>query len=522
MTMSHHSEDVFMAGSDSFWEPGNFKRTTKRVEDGHKLCTDLMTLIAERAEIEKMYAKSLKQWAAKWQNTIEKGPEYGTMEAAWKAVLVEADRRVTVHNKVKEDLNLGVNNKLKQWQKDNYHKSVLQFKEKKEMEDAFKKAQKPWAKYLGKVNKAKADYHNACKSEKSALNQERNATGDSALSQDQMRKLQDRVQKTKDQVQKSRENYEMAINDINAYNAKYMEDMTEVFEKCQRMEAQRLQCFKDILFDVQKCLNITENPEMPQIYEEFYHTVNNADHEQDLRWWSNTHGVNMAMNWPQFEEYMEEFRDIAKGTIHKKGGIADGSITLINQRHVGDDLPEYNPVAPKQNGSSNHKPPSRNNGHSMAKVPSSTGSIQQQSGPPLSKTANNGQALRRPSVLQERIPPDVIENLGRLDRLERTNGDCIYEEIQERYSNGGVSKDSNPFDEDEWEDEHVEPLVDNGEPGVKVRALYDYEAAEDDELNFKTGDIFEKLEEEDEQGWCKGRKDGKVGLYPANYIEVVD
>ena len=40
---------------------------------------------------------------------------------------------------------------------------------------------------------------------------------------------------------------------------------------------------------------------LPQIYEEFYHTVNNADHEKDLRLWSNTHGVNMAMNWPQFE-----------------------------------------------------------------------------------------------------------------------------------------------------------------------------------------------------------------------------
>ena len=43
------------------------------------------------------------------------------------------------------------------------------------------------------------------------------------------------------------------------------------------------------------------NSRLPQIYEEFYHTVNNAEHEKDLRWWSNTHGVNMPMAWPQFE-----------------------------------------------------------------------------------------------------------------------------------------------------------------------------------------------------------------------------
>jgi len=41
-----------------------------------------------------------------------------------------------------------------------------------------------------------------------------------------------------------------------------------------------------------------------------------------------------------FQEYTEEFREIAGKSKKLAGGtIADGTITLINQRHVGDDLP---------------------------------------------------------------------------------------------------------------------------------------------------------------------------------------
>ncbi|KAL6435924.1 protein kinase C and casein kinase substrate in neurons protein 2 isoform X1 [Cataglyphis hispanica] len=487
--MSHHSDDnMLIATSDSFWEPGNYKRTTKRIEDGHKLCDSLIALVQERAEIEKSYAKALKNWSKNWNDKIEKGPEYGTTEAAWKGVLVESDRLCDLHLRVKENLCNDIVQQVKTWQKDTYHKSMMTLKERKEMEDAFKKAQKPWAKLLQKVEKAKSEYHNSCKTERTAANMERNASADSSLSPDQMargsenvKKMQDRVQKTKEEVQKAKEKYEAALQEINQYNPKYMEDMTQVFEKCQEMEAQRLQFFKDVLFGIHKCLNISQDPVLPQIYEEFYHTINNADHEKDLKWWSNNHGVNMAMNWPQFEDYTEEFREITKGSKSKEA-LPAGSITLINQRPVGEDLHEFPPVNNKSKSKSTGRVISADNNHGDSKTDTISSSKQ-------SSEKNN-----------------ESDNVNRTATI--TNGT-------------NAKQESNPFEEEEWDEDGGEPLVDNGEPGVPVRALYDYEGAEADELSFKQGDVFEKLEDEDEQGWCKGRKDGKVGLYPANYVDLV-
>ncbi|CAG0914204.1 unnamed protein product [Notodromas monacha] len=132
--------------------------------------------LEERAELEKNYAKSLRSWSKKWEDHFDRGLEYGTTKEALKGTSGEANRLADLHLCVRERILEELCPKMRNWQKDNYHKSMMQLKEKKEMDDRFRKEQKPWEKLYNKVNKARSDYHNARKNERTALNNQLNAS----------------------------------------------------------------------------------------------------------------------------------------------------------------------------------------------------------------------------------------------------------------------------------------------------------------------------------------------------------
>jgi len=67
----------------------------------------------------------------------------------------------------------------------------------------------------------------------------------------------------------------------------------------------------------------------------------------------------------------------------------------------------------------------------------------------------------------------------------------------------------------------VDPPETKGDSSVKLRCIYDYEAAEENELTMKEGDII-ILIDKDETGWWEGRnEEGKTGVFPSNFVEIV-
>ncbi|ETE65953.1 Protein kinase C and casein kinase substrate in neurons protein 1, partial [Ophiophagus hannah] len=410
----NYSQSLILGNYSCIWQVGNYKRTVKRIDDGYRLCNDLMNCVHERAKIEKAYAQQLVDWAKRWRQLIEKGPQYGSLEKAWMAIMTEADKVSELHQEVKNSLLNDDFEKVKNWQKDAFHKQIMGgFKEAKEAEDGFRKAQKPWAKKMKELETAKKVYHLACKEEKLAMTREANSKAEQSITPDQQKKLQDKVEKCKQDVQKALEKYEKVVDEVNKGTPQYMESMEQVFEHYSK------------------------------VYRELEQTIRVADAQEDLRWFRNTCGPGMPMNWPQLEEWNPD------------------ATQTINRREK-----------PKKNEGGN--------------TPNASGGGE--------ATAQGGD---RGSV-------------SSYERGQAYTAEWSDDEGGNTYNSNEANGGANSFEEETIG------------KGVRVRALYDYDGQEQDELSFKAGDELTKLGEEDEQGWCKGRLDnGQLGLYPANYVESI-
>ncbi|XP_052347419.1 protein kinase C and casein kinase substrate in neurons protein 3-like [Oncorhynchus keta] len=379
------------ATKQSFWMPGNYQRTVKRTEDAFQACNDIVVCFQERARVERQYAQQLSEWSNKWKPLVDSSPLYGSLLQAWQCFLSSADRLAALHSSVCRSLVSEDGDRVRTWQKETFHKKVFGgFKESQDFGTGFARAQKPWAKRLKKLDKARSAFHKVQRKEQTARDREVHAKGNPDVAIEKQRKIQEERELAQQETEKVRVRYEKVLEEVTRYAPRYMEEMECIFDQSQEEERKRISFLKQAFLSVHRHLDVTNNESVKAVYNELHNTLMAISEQDDLRWWKNTHGPGMPTDWPQFQEWTPEKKS-KKGKKEKE-------------------------------------------------VESQQGTIER-------------------SVM-----------IG----------------------------------------------------GVKVRALYDYDGQETDELSFKAGEEFLKTEDEDDQGWCRGMKDGgREGLYPANYVETV-
>ncbi|KAG7256085.1 hypothetical protein CRUP_018078, partial [Coryphaenoides rupestris] len=218
--------------------PGGLKEEEEEEEDEEEeeeKCLKEQEKTPERARVERQYAQQLAEWSGRWKP-------------------LDGDR-------------------VRSWQKDSFHKKFFGgFKESQDFGTGFARAQKPWAKRLKKLEKARRAYHKVSRREHQAQEREVHAQGNPDVAIEKQRRVQEEREVAQQESDKA-------------------------------------------FLSIHKHLDVTTNESVKAVYNELHNTLMAIDDQEDLRWWKNTYGPGMPTDWPQFQECAPETKTKKKEKV---------------------------------------------------------------------------------------------------------------------------------------------------------------------------------------------------------------
>ncbi|XP_034046148.1 protein kinase C and casein kinase substrate in neurons protein 2 [Thalassophryne amazonica] len=330
--------------SQSFWMPGNYQHTVKRTEDTFHACSDIVACFRERARVERQYAQQLRDWSNKWKPVVESSLLYGSLRKGWQGFLSSADRLAASHTSVCCSLVSEDGDRVHTWQKNNFHKKLFGgFKESHELKKSFAHAQKPWAKRLKKLEKAKKVYFKVSCKEQEARDRDAHAQGNPDFTIEKQKKIEEDRMLAHHETVKARAHYENALDDVNQYAPRYMEAMESVFEQSQDEERNRIVFLKQAFLSLHKHLDTANDEGVKTIYNELHDKLTAIDEQQDLLWWRNTYGPGMPTDWPRFQEWRpakENMKRVKQKETTEKAVMIGGVRVRALYDYIGQDTEE--------------------------------------------------------------------------------------------------------------------------------------------------------------------------------------
>jgi protein kinase C and casein kinase substrate in neurons protein len=153
------------------------------------------------------------------------------------------------------------------------------------------------------LNRSKDNYYDSIEKAEAKEDKSLMSQNDPKLNQEQKEKINEKALKAREDEKKAHESYGQTLMEIDLYKPQHIKKMTEVFNRTQDFEQQRMLFFKQIFQECHDLIQTHNDERTDGIFEEYINIVNKSNPINDLNWWSRHFGVDTQPNWPQFEEY---------------------------------------------------------------------------------------------------------------------------------------------------------------------------------------------------------------------------
>lgn len=488
---------------DSFWEQKGYEELRKLCRQGNEFCREVSSIFNERSKIEQSYADNLNKLAQKAQKTSK--DVLGTLKSSWESTIHEMENEAEIHRSFGSQLHDEVSKQVKAFVE-------TQSKTRKAVEAVVDKAYKNFSDKMNDALKAKRSSYGKCKEAEAAfeqLEEAKSGRGTKALSEKDITKLDAKSKKLADSALKTDKEYRELYEKTENARLEWDATMLKFCKTCEKLEMERLTHLRETCSLYSNMLAAVV-PQLQQNYENVRNEVWKINPMEDVVTEANTRGeprgpseqilydcyeedLEMPMNYDRRRNGLETKIKMLSDTLEKQKKTKAGVESLFE---AYSETPDYCSEEGQQDVATQLE-------HANAIINSLTASLCKVQG---ALAGLNGQS--KPHVWLMTYIQTTKDKQGMLQSVLRIPLDQV--------TRVGVAwhDERDTKSDDEFDDFPDPPVL------GQCRALYEYKAAQSDELDLLPGDVI-ALTARLDGGWWQGELHNKTGVFPASYVEEI-
>ncbi|KAL3831454.1 hypothetical protein ACJMK2_023203 [Sinanodonta woodiana] len=495
---------------ESFWGHAGFEDLKKHVRQGSDFCKEVALIIHERAEVESTYAKGLSKIGIRLAKATSNLT--GTMIAGWKVVGTIMEQEAELHKTFATALYEDISKPMKQLVE-------AQHKARKPVEATVDKAYKAVADKRADEYKAKKNCYSTAKDYEKM--EETLSSGVKGKDKD-LSKLEGKVKKLADGLRKADQEYCELSEKAEVARQEWDFSISKACAQFQTLEEERIAKMSDYLNQYNGHISVL-GPRITQSCDKLHEAILSVDMNGDIKTVAQQRGTSSNVLEQFLIDCYAEDKQFTMKTDHRKSTLQQYLLHLrqsIEREKKGREGVEKLLEVYKERPNFADKDAQEDTRQRILQVTlmmnfleanhfKIASSLTEFDG--SQKPNHKFSQYMETSRDKQGIPVTVMKVPMNLVSQYNTGYDVTSVTL------GALTSDE-PFDDDDFDDFTNDNTTQVHRVIGKCRAIYDYVGNAFDELSIKTGEtvlLYEKLPD----GWWKGEIHGKVGVFPATYVQ---